>query len=151
MQGDHVRIGGIGTLTSAVAAHRDEHDVRPYLSPPLGFLPLRDSEGSEDCGIRGVSNRVPARIDAAQQVTHRATCQLARADGADTSGSLGRVVMTVDEGSHLSGQPMRLARCQLVIIVEPGHSLGTLGEGLGDPARVRKHGRQPVGGHTRVT
>ena len=46
---------------------------------------------------------------------------------------------------------MRLARRQLTIIVEPGHGLGTLGEGLGDPARVRKHGRQPVSGHARVT
>ena len=45
---------------------------------------------------------------------------------------------------------MRFARRQLTIVVEPGHGLGTLGERLCNPAGVRKHGREPVGGHARV-
>jgi len=31
-----------------------------------------------------------------------------------------------------------------------GGGLGTLGESLGDPAGVREHGREPVGGHARI-
>ena len=46
---------------------------------------------------------------------------------------------------------MRFARCQLVIIIEPSHGLGTLSECLGDPPGVREHRGQPAGGHTRVT
>ena len=46
---------------------------------------------------------------------------------------------------------MRLARRQLTIIVEPGHGLGTLGERLCNPAGVREHGREPMGGDARVT
>ena len=45
---------------------------------------------------------------------------------------------------------MRFARRQLTIVVEPRHSLGTLGERLCNPAGVRKHGREPVGSHARV-
>ena len=58
--------------------------------------------------------------------------------------------MPIDKGGDFSGQSVRLSRCQLSVIVEPGHGLGTLGESLGDPAGVRKHGREPVGGHARV-
>ena len=100
VQGNHVSIRGVRALASAVAAHRDEHDGRPLLAPPLGFLPLRDGEGSEDCRIRGVGDRVPTRIDAVQQVAHRAARQLAGAHGADASGGLRRVVVAINEGCY---------------------------------------------------
>ena len=100
VQGNHICVRRVRALASAVAAHRDEHDVRPHLSPPLAFLPLRDGEGSKDCGIRGVGDRIPARIDAAQQVAHRATRELTRAHGSDSSGRLGRVLVTVNEGRN---------------------------------------------------
>ena len=150
VQGDHVCVRRVRALTSAVATHRDEYDRGPFLAPPLDFLPLRDGEGSEDCGIRSVSDRVSARIDAAQQVAHRAARQLTGANSADPRSGLRRVVMTVNQGGDFSGQPVRLSRGQLSIIVEPCHGLGTLGEGLGNPPGVREHGREPVGGHARI-
>ena len=100
MQGNHVGIRGVRALASAVAPHRDKDNVCPLLTPALSFLPLGDGEGSEYCRIRGVGDRIPARIDAAQQVAHRATRELTRAHGSDSSGRLGRVLVTVNEGRN---------------------------------------------------
>ena len=100
VQGNHVGIRGVRALASAVAAHRNKHDGRPLLAPPLGFLPLRNSKGSENCRIRGVGDRIPARIDAAQQVAHRATRELTRTYCPYAGSGLRRVIVAINEGCH---------------------------------------------------
>ena len=149
--GDDIRIGRVGALAAPIAPHRDKDDVRPFLTPALTFLPRSDGEGSEDGSIRGVGDRVSARIDAIQEVGHRATGQLTRAHSTDSGSCLGRILMAVNERRHFPSQPMRLARCQLVIVIEPGDGLGTLGERLGDPPGVREHGREPASSNAGVT
>ena len=100
MHGDHIRIGCIGALAAPVASHRDKDNVGPLLTPALDFLPLGDGEGTEDCGIRGICDRVAARIDTFQEVVHRATRQLTGTDGSDSSGRIGSVLVTVNEGRN---------------------------------------------------
>ena len=66
MQGDDVGVGGVGALAPAVAPHRHEGDVGALAPPPLGFLPPRNRERSEQCSIRRVGDGVPARVDSAK-------------------------------------------------------------------------------------
>ena len=58
--------------------------------------------------------------------------------------------MAVDESGDFSGKPLRLARCQLRVVVQPRHGLGPLGQRVGDPPGVRQHRHQSAGGHPRV-
>ena len=58
--------------------------------------------------------------------------------------------MAVDESGDFSGEPLRLARCQLRVVVQPRHGLGPLGQRVGDPPRVWQHRHQSAGGHPRV-
>ena len=66
MQGNDVGVGGIRALAPAVAPHRHEGDVGAHAPPPLGFLPPRNRERSEQCSIRRVGDGVPARVDSAK-------------------------------------------------------------------------------------
>ena len=100
VQGNHVGVRGVRALASTVAAHRDKHDGRPLLAPPLGFFPLRDGEGSENCRIRGVGDRIPARIDATQQVAHRATRELTRTYCSYARSGLRRVIVAINKGCN---------------------------------------------------
>ena len=100
MHSDHIRIGRVGALATPVAPHRDKDKVCTLLAPAFTFFPLGDGEGTEDCGIRGICDRVAARIDTFQEVVHRATRQLTGTDGSDSSGRLGSVLVTVNEGRN---------------------------------------------------
>ena len=150
MQGDDVRVGGVGTLTPAVASHRHEGDAGALGPPPLGILAPRNRQRTEQGRVRRVGDRVTARVDAAQQVAHRGARQLAGAHGPHARRRLRRVVVPVDKGGHLAGEALRLSRGQLGVVVQPRHGLGPLGQRVGDPARVRQHRREPARGDPRV-
>ncbi len=140
MQSDHVCVRRVRALTSAVATHRDETDIGPFLAPPLDFLPLRGGGGSEDCGIRSVSDRVSCQTPPngsliAQRVSSGANSADPRSGTSIASSRWQSIGVATSQASRCGSREASSS-----IIVEAGPRQSTWSSG---------HGREPVGGHAR--